>query len=152
MAGKYNVKYRDYSKQTSTVGYHTITLTAGNFAAQGTLIQALGTATNDLSLGEPAYSTLIADANLISADPAADINAQVERKWLVTYKDNVSNIPYQFEIPCADLEDNVVANSDIADVGSVDWLAFIAAFEAVARSPYGNAVTFLGAEHIGSKR
>lgn len=150
--GKYDVSYRDYSNEISTFGVYIPELNAGNFASVGTAVQALGTATNNLSLGQPAKSALIAQINTISAAAPSDVNAQRERKWLVTYRDTVTNRLYSLEIPCADLAGgNLVANSDLANLASTEWAAWVTAFEAVALSWEGNAVEVLRAQHVGRK-
>lgn len=149
--GKYDVSYRDYSKEISTFAVYCAELSAANFAAVGAQLQTLGTATNALSLGQPAKSTLIAQINTISAAAPSDVNAQRERKWLVRYTDDVTNQIYTLEIPCADLAGNLAANSDMADPTSTEWAAWITAFEAVAKSWQGNAVSFLDAQHVGRK-
>jgi hypothetical protein len=148
--GKYQVLYRDYGGETSPFSVFCVELTAGNFAATGTALQALGTATNALSRGQPAKSTLIAQINTISGANAADPVAQREMKWLVTYADDVTNKLYTLEIPCADLTAaNLAGNSDEADLTSTEWAAWVTAFEAVAKSEVGNAVSVVRARFVG---
>lgn len=148
--GKYVVAYRDYSGETSPFKVYTVELNAGNFAATGTAIQTLGTATNALSRGQPAKSTLTAQINTISGANATDPVAQREMKWLVSYLDTVLNETFRLEIPCADLSAaNLLGNTDQADLSSTEWAAWVTAFEAVAKSKYGNAVTVTGARFVG---
>jgi hypothetical protein len=147
--GHYSVTYLDYTNEDSTFGVHIAELNAGNCAAQGALIQALGDAVNDLSLGNPARSRLTAQTNTISSTPATDINAQVERKWRVFYVDDVNGREYTLEIPCAKLTGNLVTNKDDALLTSTEWAAFVTAFEAVAKSQDGNSVTVTSAIHVG---
>jgi len=147
--GHYSVTYLDYTKEGSTFEVHIPELTAANFTATGAAVQALGTATNNLSLGNPARSKLTAQSNIISSLPATDINAQVERKWRVSYVDTVTGKPYTLEIPAAKLTANLAGNSDIADLSSTQWAAWVTAFEAIALSQDGNAVQVVSAQHVG---
>ena len=148
--GKYSVSYRDYSGETSPFKVYCPELTAGNFAATGAALQTLGTATNALSRGQPAKSTLIAQINTISAANATDPVAQREMKWLVSFIDTTLNEPFTLEIPCADLTAaNLQGNTDQADLTSTEWSAWVTAFEAVALSKYGNAVEVTGARFVG---
>lgn len=148
--GKYSVSYRDYSGETSPFTVYCVELTAGNFAATGTALQTLGTATNALSRGQPAKSVLTAQENVISAANATDPVAQREMKWLVSYRDTTTNKKYSLEIPCADLTtDNLAGNTDEADLTSTEWAAWVTAFEAIAKSEVGNAVEVLGARFVG---
>ena len=147
--GHYSVTYLDYTKEDSTFEVHVPELTAANFTANGALIQTLGTATNNLSLGNPARSRLTAQSNIISSTPATDINAQVERKWRGSYVDTVTGKPYTLEIPCADLTGNLAGNTDNANLLSTEWAAWVAAFEAIAVSQDGNPVEVVSAQHVG---
>lgn len=150
--GKYDVSYRDYSNEVSNFAVYIPELTAGNFTATGAAVQTLGTATNALSLGQPARSALVAQINTISAASPSDVNAQRERKWLVTYRDTVTNRLYSLEIPCADLAGgNLQANTDLANLASTEWAAWVTAFEAIALSQDGNPVDVLRAQHVGRK-
>jgi len=148
--GKYSVSYRDYSGETSPFSVYTPEITAGNFAATGTALQALGTATNNLSRGQPAKSTLIAQINVISGANATDPVAQREMKWLVTYRDTVTERLYTLEIPCADLTAaNLSGNTDEANLASTEWAAWVTAFEAIAASQDENAVEVVSARFVG---
>lgn len=148
--GKYSVSYRDFSGETSPFNVFHAELNAGNFAAVGAQLQTLGTATNALSRGQPAKSTLIAQINTISGANATDPVAQRESKWLVTYRDTTTEKLYTLEIPCADLTtDNLLGNTDQANLASTEWAAWVTAFEAVAKSEVGNAVEVVRAQHVG---
>jgi len=77
--------------------------------------------------------------------------AQRELKWLVTYSGNTSGKKFTIEIACPDVTDNVVPNTDLADLASTDWAAFVTAFEAYVKSPDNGteAVTVLSARVVG---
>lgn len=95
----------------------------------------------------------------------SDQNAQVERKWLVTYDDiqaffdpGVNAIPnagfgkiFNLEIATADatLLDN---NQEFLDLTAGPGLAFATAFNNIARSPYGGEARVLSVELVGRTR
>lgn len=140
----------DYSQETSSFGVNSAVLTAGNIVAQTSAAIALSDAVQNLSLGHLSKQTLV---NLPVNDPGVPTNvfAQRELKWLVTYQAVTSGKKFQIEIAAPDLTDNVVANSDIADLGSDDWADFVTAFVAFAKSPddVTDSVIVLGARLVG---
>jgi len=124
----------DYSNEKSTFQVSSVVLTAGNFAAQSTLAATLVGALEDLTIGEVTKQTL----NQIVFDAPAvptDVYAQRELKWLVTAQGDTSGKLFSHEIACPDITGNIVPGSDLADLSSADWVAYIAAFEAFARTP-----------------
>lgn len=150
MATQNNITINDYSNEKSSFGVTSITINAGNLAAQQTLAAALVGAVEDLTIGEVVKQT----QNLIILNsPAIPTNpyAQREMKWLVSYVGDASGKTFQVEIAAPDITDNVVPNSDVADLTSTDWAAFVTAFEAYVRSPDDDAetVTVVGARLVG---
>jgi len=140
----------DYSNEKSTFQVNSIVLNAGNFAAQSTLAATLVGATEDLSIGELTKQTL----NQIVLDaPAVPTNvyAQRELKWLVTYQGDTSGKLFSIEIACPDITDNIVPATDLADLASTDWAAWVTAFEDFARSPddLAETVTVVSARLVG---
>lgn len=140
----------DYSNEKSTFQVNSIVLNAGNFAAQSTLAATLVGATEDLSIGELTKQTL----NQIVLDaPAVPTNvyAQRELKWLVTYQGDSSGKLFSLEIACPDITDNIVPSTDLADLTSTDWAAWVTAFEDFARSPddLAETVTVVSARLVG---
>jgi len=140
----------DYSNEKSTFQVNSVVLNAGNFAAQSTAAAALVGAVEDLSIGEVTKQTL----NQIVLDaPAVPTNvyAQRELKWLVTYQGDTSGKLFSLEIACPDITDNIVPATDLADLASTDWAAFVTAFEAFARSPddLTETVTVASARLVG---
>jgi len=140
----------DYSNEKSTTVLNTTVLTAGNFAAQQTLAAALAAAIEDLTIGE-----LTKQINSVPVlyTPAIPTNpyAQREMKWLVSYQGDVSGKLFSSEIAAPDITDNVVPNTDVADITSTDWAAFVTAFEAYVKSPDDptETVTVIGAHIVG---
>lgn len=140
----------DYSQENSSFGVNSAVLTAGNIVAQTAAAIALSDATQDLIIGHVSKQTLV---NLPVDDPDVPSNpfAQRELKWLVTYQAVTSGKKFQVEIAAPDLTDNVVPNSDVADLTSDDWVAWIAAFVGFAKSPddVTDSVIVLGARLVG---
>jgi len=140
----------DYSNEKSTTVLNTTVLTAGNFAAQQTLAAALAAAIEDLTIGEltkQINSVPVLDTPAIPTNPYA----QREMKWLVSYQGDVSGKLFSSEIAAPDITDNVVPNTDTADITSTDWAAFVTAFEAYVKSPDDatETVTVIGAHLVG---
>lgn len=147
----YSLTLLDYGAEKTTTRLRVEEITAINFATQLTAIAALGTAIDNLTLGTLHKSAVIQNDAVISNTLPTDVNAQRERKWLLRYRDNVTEQIYSSEIGTADLTDNLVPNSDMALLTSTDWAAFKTAFEAVVLSPDGNPVTLYQAFHVGRK-
>jgi len=150
MATQNTVQITDYSNEKSSFSVTSITANAGNLAAQQTLAAALVGATEALTIGEvtkQAMSLIILDAPAIPTSPYA----QRELKWLVTYVGDTSGKSFSTEIAAPDITDNVAPNTDIADLSSTDWAAFVTAFEAYVRSPDNGTetVTIVGARVVG---
>jgi len=140
----------DYSNEKSSFGVTSITATAGNLAAQQTLAADLAAAVVDLTIGEVTkqqMALVILDTPAIPTSPYA----QRELKWLVQYIGDASGKIFSTEIAAPNITDNVAANTDIADLTSTDWAAFVTAFEAFVRSPDNGTetVTVLGARVVG---
>lgn len=140
----------DHSNEKSNVGMFSTTLTAANFDAEETLFAAVQAAILNLTTGtlNKTQRALVVDG---SSTPPTDPYSQRELKWLVTYTGDVSGKSFQIEIPTPDLVDNLVAGSDLADLSSTDWAAFITAFEAFAASPDDDteSVTVVTARLVG---
>jgi len=134
MATQNSIQITDYSNEKSSFGLTSVTANAGNLAAQQTLYAALFAAVEDLSIGEATkqiMSLAIYDTPAIPTNPYA----QREMKWLVQYQGDSSGKLFSLEIAAPDITDNVVPNTDVADLTSTDWVAFVDAFEDYARSP-----------------
>jgi len=144
------VQITDYSNEKSTTVLNTTVLTAGNFTAQQALAATLVGAIDDLTIGEltkQVNSIPVVDSPAIPTNPYA----QREMKWLVQYQGNVSGKMFSSEIAAPDITDNVVPNTDVADLTSTDWAAFKTAFEAYVKSPddVAEGVTVIGAHLVG---
>jgi len=145
-----NFQITDYSNEKSNFSVNSTVLTAGNFAAQQTLAAALAAAVDDLTIGELTKQIAIVpvvDSPAIPTDPYA----QRELKWLVRYQGDSSGKLFSIEIAAPDITSNVVPNTDVADITSTDWAAFVTAFEAYAKSPddVAETVTVIDARVVG---
>jgi len=150
VATQNNITINDYSNEKSSFGVTSITANAGNLAAQQTLAAALIGAVEDLTIGEVVKQTMslvILDTPAIPTSPYA----QRELKWLVSYVGDSSGKTFQVEIAAPDITDNVAPNTDIADLSSADWAAFVTAFEDYVRSPDNGTetVTVTKAQVVG---
>ena len=150
MATRNPIQITDYSDEKSNFAVTSVTVNAGNLASEQTLAADLVAAIVDLTIGavtKQEQCLVILDTPAIPTSPYA----QRELKWLVSYQGDTSGKKFTLEIAAPDITDNVVPNSDIADLSSTDWAAFVTAFEAYVRSPDNGTetVTVLGARVVG---
>lgn len=163
MAGFGGFTLMDHNRELSNVSFYTGNVTAVSLPGLLTQFGALRTAIEGITLGVMVKEQLkVFDTKLANAAPA-DENAQRERKWLVVYEDAlpffddpVNAIPnegyrkvFTFEIPTAELVGRLLPNSDEADLADAGIAAFVTAFEAVARSPYGGTANILQLRAVG---
>lgn len=138
--GRMTVQFLDYDSEVSSFQVGVAALTSANFTTQETAMDALRDAAAAITLGNTSQ-TVYANVDKLSITPASDQTAQRELKWLVSYHDTTSLNRFSCELPTADpdqLDPNDRAHAEIGDGGLVD--AFVAAFEAVVKSPDGGAV------------
>jgi len=144
------ISITDYSQENSSFGFSSAALTAGNIVAQTAALATLEAATEDLTIGHVSKQQV---AQVLVDDPSVPTSpyAQRELKWLVTYQAVTSGKKFTLEIPAPDVTDNLVPNSDAADITSDDWDAWITAFVSVAKSPddLSDSVIVLGARLVG---
>lgn len=165
MAGEsLKVGFIDYSGENSNSSINVGTVTAISLPGLLSDIADYIAAIDAITLGTVRDDTLVAYSTNRSSIPPTDPNAQRERKWLVRYTDNTAFfdapanlIPnagfgkiFTFTIPTADLANaNLLPNTDKADMTDTQIAAFVAAFEALARSPYGGEVEVLDMTAVG---
>lgn len=140
----------DYSGESSRSKFEITTINAGNLATVVSDLSDLGTAIDGISLMTLATQQTVLDSLFLSRAKPASVEAQREKKWLIRYEDATTHKIYRNEIPGADLT-LLATNSDMADLSLGAWTSFIAAFEAVVKSPDGNAVSFLDAQYVGKR-
>lgn len=153
--------FEDYNFESSNSGVNIGPLTAANFTAKRAAINTLETAAQAITLGE-LRRTSINEVFAISSAAVSSVNAQRERKWLVTMRDNTQffdvantiNNPgygnlFKGEWPTADLS-LLTGNSDTLDLTVTAVATFVTALEAVANSPTGgNECIVTKIEHVG---
>lgn len=163
MPDKAIISVRDYSGEVSRMTVNTPDITAGNITAQLALLQTLAAEAADIIYGTIAETALQIVTPGSSAPPIGPA-AQIELRWLVVYTDSQQYLDpptdsvlnpgfgrlFQTEIPCAVIDDNLMANSDFADLTDTQVGAFVTAFEAIARSPYGGTVQVNSLRIVGS--
>jgi len=149
--GYYFTTLLDYSREKSTHRVSAADITAANFAAQETARAAYFAAMIVLTNGvvnRSGFGNISIGVNT----PPTSVDAQREKKWLITYEGLVSGKLFQLEIPCADLGgDRLAPNSDQANLLDADWTGFVTAFEAFAKTPDDptEGVNFLDARFVG---
>jgi len=139
----------DYSEENSSMKFYNGPITALTIAAYLTQYGALRDAVEDISLGVLVADQWIGDNTHYANAAPTDVNAQRERKWLVSYEGTTSHSKYTMTIPCANFEDQLLPDSDEADLTTTEMAAFITAFETVARTPEGEAVNVLDITGVG---
>jgi len=149
----YSLSLRDWEGSVGDVQVNTGVVTALTLPGLLTQIGALRTAIEGITIGVAAAENQTVFDTLLSQDLPTSEYAQRGNKWLVSYHDNtqffdapVNAIPneaylrkFRIMIPTADnslLEDNEKRLDLTAGAG----LAFVTAFEAMAKSPAGGAM------------
>lgn len=110
----------------------------------------LSTAVKALVDGNLAEESLVFNR---AVDPivakASSSSIQTRRQWRIVYQDNVTTRQYTQTIGTAK-NDNALfkPNSTQADLTHATWVTFATKFNAIVRSPDGNAVTLIDAYMI----
>lgn len=83
--------------------------------------------------------------------PPTDQDAQRERKVAVTYQGNTTFSKYRMEVPGVNfgIADLLLPGTDKVDLDNPTFAAWVTAFETLARTPEGEAVTVIGATAVG---
>lgn len=157
MPDKLGFSILDYSGETGKFMVNVPTLTAANFAAQQTLYDDFQAAVLQIIAGNFKQRDAL-QVQRISQTLPSDPTAQREFKWVVTYEDNTEFLdaptntvpnpgykkPFDVEIPTADVAGTTMTpNTDLVDLTVAPIPAFIIAFEALVKSPYGGAANVL---------
>lgn len=158
------LSFLDHSGESSAASFITGDITAVSLPGFLTQWGDLRTAIEGITLGTIQEEAAYVFKTRLSNTKPTDQNAQRERKWLVTYEDNlpffddpVNAIPnagyrkvFNIEIPTADAS-LLPANleTEQVDITGTEMAAFVTAFEAIARSPYGGTVNVLKIELVG---
>jgi len=125
----------DYSNEKSTTTVYVGPITAGTIAGFLTQFGALRTAIEGITRGVVSKESWVGDDTPLSSTPPTDEEAQREDKWLVRYVGDTSEKVYTLEIATSLRTGQMLPMSDFADLTSTEMAAFVAAFEAIARTP-----------------
>lgn len=148
-------------KENATMQLNQGPVTAANYDARRDALDDLKVVWGNISLGKVRFITL----NIKTTEDVAevtDVNAQRERKWLVTYRDNTEFLDvadtientgfgklFNTEVPCAKLS-LLDQKSDDLDLAATGVAAWITAFEAAQQSPTGgNEIEVISIKHVG---
>lgn len=141
--------WSDYDDENAHMTINTVEVTAANLDAQQTLITALRSAMNALTL-TPVEQSVLSDIGWDTTVVTTDPYAQREIKWTIIVRDTAGNEYKGNEVPCAKLailESNdkyiiKAGNVTITDATNAPLVeAFKDAYEAVAVSNTGLALT-----------
>lgn len=152
----------DYDGETSSTTVITTGGTSVNLTQKAVDMNLLVAAIEGLILGEVTKTEYRALQTALSSTLPTDVNAQRERKYLVTYTDTTefldaptNAIPnpgfgkkFNIELPCADLS-QLQAGKDTVDITTGAGATFKTAFETLARTPYGGVPSVVSIKHIG---
>ena len=166
MAGEsWTYALTDYNGEVSTTTILVGAVTAASLPGLLTDISAMVTAIDNMVLGVRKSDSLRAFKTPGSNALASDPNAQVERKWLVTYDDitaffddPINSIPnagfgkvFSIEIGTADAS-LLADNQEYLALDAGPGLAFVTAFQNMGRTPYGGEPRVLTIELVGRTR
>jgi hypothetical protein len=154
--GSASLTYVDYDGQKGQMNINIPTVTAANFAALNTNLDALKTATDAVTDGL-CLASHITQPTLYAGQTATSSNPDSQRgnKWAVSYIDASAELaagvpnpyyrkPFTVEIPTADFDLRYGGQNVVYNFGSAtnpqEWLDWVNAFELVAKSPVGGNV------------
>jgi len=155
MTSQYSITFLDNSGEKSTVGLHIADVTGANF---DTLLDGPGSIPLALSVAIPALSLCNDVKHEVALAPwraveelPVDSYAQREMVLVVTMQDNVTFKKSTISIPGVNWDALGSIGSDLVNPLAVTWIAFVAAMEANALSPDGNAITVIGGRRAGRR-
>lgn len=141
--------FKDFSKEPSTMSFYFGAVTAVSIGGFLTQFGALRTATEAIVLGALVGDQWSGDVTKYDATPPTDVNAQRERKFLVLYQGTTTFSKYRLEIPIADFTARLVDDTDLVNLAQTEIAAWITAFEALCKTPEGEAVEVLEIRAVG---
>lgn len=146
--GKLTLTYYDESQESSNARFTGVEIDEVNLVAQTAAMTALIAAVNGITMGTLIKSVRQFDEDNFAKTKPGDNEAQREKKWLVTYEDNVTFKHYTSELPCADLS-LLSGDGEKADMTDAAVIAFVTAFEGYVLSPADNAVSVIEIRYVG---
>lgn len=127
--------FLDYSGEKSTSRVYNGAITTVSLPEFLTEFGALRAAMDTITSGTINKEAWVGDDTLLSNALPVSEYAQRELKWLVTYRNTVSNNLYTVTVPTADPTGRLIPGTDLADLANAGIAAYVTAFEAIARSP-----------------
>lgn len=128
-----NTKKKDGTPEFSSTEFPLVALTAGNLAAQATLIAALKAAILPIILGDVRQDTTIQNRPIISVSRPTNTEAQREKKWLLRAHGATSGQKGHYSIGTADLS-LLPDGSEFLDLTVSPGDALKTAFDAVVHN------------------
>ena len=150
MTNKLYMPVLDNSNDQSTVGIYSKPENAFvDTPTYDAAIQSFYDAIDALSIGTLVGAYVVDHIDKItgSKTPPGNKFARRENRFVCKYTDVVTLKQYSFSIPCADLG---LTTGDVVDLTSPEGAALKTAFEAIAQSELGNAVTLDSIEFRGA--
>lgn len=126
-----------------------VALTAGNFTAQEALVATYVGAYASMTDGS--VSEYQVGVRTAGGGGALTTTANRGQKWIIT-SENAAGRLFTHTIPAAPGAGEIVGATIDADLSGTNWVAYKAAFEAVATDPFGGALTLTAAKLGGRRR
>jgi len=152
MASKCSFSYKDYDGESSKCTFDITTVTAANFDATNTAVNALSAAILGVQSENSLQSKRIeAVNNFISRAKATEKTTQREHRWAVTLEDATTHRLTTHEIPQADVS-LVGTDVDTLDLAAGVGETLKTAIEAIVKFPgTGNAVNVVAIHYTGKR-
>lgn len=136
----YGISLKDNSREIGRTEFNIGDLTAISLPGALTQMGALSDAIMAIVLGVKVQSRW-GDADDIVAAPPTSKLAQRGVKWTLQGRDSVTGVPVINHVPTADLTKLPAGASEDLDLTAGVGLALKTAYEALVKSPAGNALT-----------
>lgn len=147
-----NTKAKDGSPEFSTTEFPLTALTAGNLAAQTTLLAALKAAILPLIMGNTRQEVVTQSRPIISVTRPTDVQAQREKKWLLRAHGATSGQKAQYRLGTADLS-LLDDGEEFLDMSGTEAAAFKTAFDAVVhnRNDQSELMVLDSIQYVGAR-
>lgn len=136
----FGLSYKDNSREIGRTDFNIGDLTAVSLAGALTQMGALEDAISAIVLGSLVQSRWGDSDNIVAAPPTSKL-AQRGVKWTLQGRDSVTGVPVINHVPTADLTKLPAGASEDLDLTAGVGLALKTAYEALVKSPAGNALT-----------
>jgi len=151
MPSECGFSYKDYDGEKTSVRFKIVTMTAANFDATITAINALSAAILALQTENALQDKRVyAQNTFVTRAKATGKTSQREHKWICTFEDATLHTLFRHEIGLADAS-LVGTDVDTLDLSAGVGQAFKTAAEAIVKSPAGNAVYLMSVQYSGKR-